>query len=399
MTSAKGAGGSGITEMNILQVVESCGAGVGRHVRGLCEGLVVLGHRVTVAYAPYRLDAAFRQFMIDQRHQIDFVPLKLRREVSPKSDLASLVQLRRLVKQKGPFDVIHGHSSKGGAIARLAGRWSGTPTVYTPHSLIMSSPQMSWTKFVAYSAAEYVLGNWATSKMIAVSEDERALILKLKLIPEERITLINNGLDDRTFAVFNTRGGQEVVDEMPLTFGSIMRFSVQKAPGHLVEAFARLVRMLPQTPMRLVVAGDGELFAEVRERVQAGGLSEKISLLGWSTDPSKVLCECDVFVLSSLYEGFSYAILEAMAAGLPIVSTDVFGTRETIAQVPGNVLVPAGDPTALARGMERMVNLALRDPCRKALGEIGQANYDHVRSHFTQSETTHRTLRTYKELC
>ena len=388
-----------MAEMNILQVVESCGAGVGRHVRGLCEGLVASGHRMTVAYAPHRTDAAFRQFIVTQRDHIDFVPLKLGREISLRSDLASLVQLLRLIKQKGPFDVIHGHSSKGGAIARLAGRRSGIPTVYTPHSLILSSPEISGAKRTAYTLVERVLGACATSKMIAVSEDERDFILKLKLVPSERVALIYNGIDDQTFAYFSGLGvDRRATDEGPLTFGSIMRFSAQKAPEHLLEAFVLLARRLPQVPLRLVVAGDGELLADVQGRARASGVGEKISLLGWRTDVANVLRGYDVFVISSLYEGLSYATLEAMAAGLPIVSTDVFGTKETAARVPGNVVVSAGDPAALARGMQRMVDPASRGSSRRALEEIGRANQDYVHSRFNQGESVRRTLQIYQEL-
>lgn len=385
--------------MNILQVVEASGAGVGRHVRGLCESIVDQGHRVTLAYAPHRTDEAFRQFLSDRRNEIAFVPLRLRREVSPVSDLASVFRLLSLMKRKGPFDVVHGHSSKGGAIARLAGYWSGIPTVYTPHSLVMSSPEISSTKVAAYSMIERILGNWATSRIVAVSEDERDFIRKLKLVPDERIVLISNGVDDQDIRYFSERRTtREVADEKPLTFGSVMRFSAQKAPGRLVEAFVRLSTAIPQVPIRLVIAGDGELFNDVERQVRESGLGERISLLGWRTDSREVLLGLDVFVLSSLYEGGSYAILDAMAAGLPTVSTAVFGTKETVAQVPGNVLVPAGDSVSLARGMERMVTLIPRDSSRKALEEIGRANHDYARLRFRQSETTRCTLEVYREL-
>lgn len=385
--------------MNILEVVESCGAGVGRHVRGLCEGAVAQGHRVTVAYAPHRLDEAFRQFVSDRKNGVSFAPLRLRREVSPASDLAGVFRLVCLIQHKGPFDVIHGHSSKGGAIARLAGRWSGIPTVYTPHSLIMSSPEVSGTKVIAYTLAERTLGNWATSKMIAVSEDEREFIIKLKLTPKERVALVGNGVEDRDFEYFaGRRAARKDAAERPLTFGSVMRFSTQKAPGHLVEAFVRMSSAMPKVPMRLVIAGDGELFPLVKRQVQESGLGEKISLLGWKTNTRDILLGFDVFVLASLYEGGSYAVLDAMAAGLPMVTTDVFGVEETVARVPGNVVVPVEDPVALARGMEQMVDLASSGSSRKTLEEIGQANHDYARSRFKQSETTRRTLEIYREL-
>jgi glycosyltransferase involved in cell wall biosynthesis len=385
--------------VKVLQVVEACGAGVGRHVRALCEDLTAQGHHVTVAYAPYRADAAFRQFMIDQRNEIAFVPLKFRREVSPKSDLMSLVELRRLLRHKGPFDVVHGHSSKGGAIARLAGRWSGLPTVYTSHGLNMASPRTSRAKRAANAWAERILGYGATSEVIAVSRGEREFILKLKLTPRKRVALINNGVDVRDLDYFaEHRIARGAIDEKPLTFGSIMRFSPPKTPGDLVEAFARLCVAMPGFPMQLSMVGDGELLAGVQRQVEESGLNERVSLPGWRTDPKKVMLGFDVFVLSSLSEGGSYTILDAMAAKLPVVSTNVFGTQETIAQVPGNVLVPAGDPDALAGGMHRMVNLVLGSSSREALEEIGQTNHDYVRRNFRQSETTRRTVEIYREL-
>lgn len=386
-------------KVKVLQVVEACTAGVGRHVRGLCEDLTAQGHQVTVAYAPYRADAAFEKFIMVHRNEIDFVPLKLRREISPESDLASLGRLLRLMWHKGPFDVVHGHSSKGGAIARLAGRLFGLPTVYTPHGLNMASPSVARAKLAANALVERILGYGATSKIISVSEGEREFILKLKLTPQQRVCLINNGVDVRDLDYFSKhRVARGAIDEKPLTFGSVMRFSPPKTPGHLVEAFDRLCTAMPYLPMRLSIAGDGELLAGIRRQVRERGLNEKVSLLGWRTDVNKLMLGFDMFVLSSLSEGGSYTVLDAMAAGLPVVSTKVFGTKETIAQVPGNVLVPAGDPDTLARGMQRMANLVLGRSPRRALEQIGQANRDYVRSHFTQSDSTRRTLEVYRHL-
>jgi glycosyltransferase involved in cell wall biosynthesis len=386
--------------MNILEVVEACNAGVGRHVRGLSEGLIARGHQVTVAYAPHRVDESFRGFVTAHQNSIRFVSLSARREVSPVSDLQSVFQLLRVIKRKGPFDVVHGHSSKGGAIARIAGRRFGIPTVYTPNSLITSSPEISKPKSAFYTSIEYVLGRSATSRLIAVSGDEREFVLKHKLVPSNRVAVIENAIDDVDFEGFAEEGDYEGMSRKPLTFGSTMRFSAQKAPGHLIEAFVRVNEMLPQLPMRLVMAGDGELFAEVKRQVEASGLDEKVSLLGWRTDIGMVLRELDVFVISSLYEsGLSYSTMEAMAARLPIISTSVFGTKGTLPQVPGNVLVPVGDPATLAEGMKRMATLTEPGSLRRALRKIGQENRDYVQAHFMQSDITHRTIELYQELC
>jgi glycosyltransferase involved in cell wall biosynthesis len=129
-------------------------------------------------------------------------------------------------------------------------------------------------------------------------------------------------------------------------------------------------------------------------------LSDKISLLGWRSDVREVLHELDVFVVSSVYEsGLSYAIMEAMAAKLPIVSTDVFGVRGTLSKVPGNILVPTGNPDAIAEGMKRIATLAEPKSLRGSLQSIGQDNHEYVRTHFRQSQVTRLVLQTYQEVC
>jgi glycosyltransferase involved in cell wall biosynthesis len=383
--------------MNILEVVEACNAGVGRHVRSLCEDLVAQGHRLTVAYSPLRADEAFQQFVGGWQDRIHFVPINVSREVSPISDSGGVVALMQLIRREGPFDVIHGHSSKAGAIGRIAGRLFGIPTFYTPHSLILASPEISRSEAIVYAQLERVLGHWATSRIIAVSEDERDFILKHRLAPVDRIVVIPNAVDDRDLQCLPKRVACKDLGQEPLTFGAAMRFSPQKAPMNLVEAFKLLSYALPQVPMRLVIAGDGELFSATEERVREYGLSDKISLLGWRQEIREVFRELDVFVVSSLYEGFSYSVIEAMAAGLPVVCTNVFGTKETVSRIPGNVIVPAASPRALADGMKRMATMNKPGSLRRSLRSLGQRNHEYVRLRFRQSEVTRRTLEAYRE--
>ena len=385
--------------MNLLEVVECCSAGVGRHVRSLCEGLATEGHRVTVVYAPSHADRAFLRFVDTWSGDIRFVALDMRREVSSVSDLRALAQLLRLIRQGGPFDVIHGHSSKGGALARIAGRTLGVPTVYTPHGLVLASPKLSRTEYFVYTWIERLLGHLATSKFITVSEDESEFASKLRLIPKGRVTLIEHGLNHQDFEYLS----EEIIDkdfsQKPLTFGSVLRFCPEKAPGQLVEAFIHLVGALPQIPMRLVMAGDGELFEDVKRQVDKRGLKERISLPGWTTDPKELLREFDIFVLSSLTEAaLPYSALEAMAAGRPIVSTNVFGVRRMLPRIPGNVMVSVGEPDALTEGMKQMITPTEANSLRQSLREIGQGNRDYVQTHFLQAETTRRTINLYSSL-
>jgi glycosyltransferase involved in cell wall biosynthesis len=383
--------------MKILQVVEACNAGVGRHIRDLCTGLISQGHRVIVAYSPHRTDEAFRQFVLNRQSEIRFVPLNVRREVSIASDLRGIIQVRRLINREGPIDVVHGHSSKGGAIARIASRWSNLPAVYTPHSMLVISPKIPKKQAIFYTWVERILGYWATSQIIAVSEEERDFILELNVAPEERVTVIRNGISNADFDYLPENIVEEDVHLKPLTFGAALRFTTQKAPGCLIEAFAQLDQDVPELPMCLLIAGDGELFAETKRQVEVSGLGDKVRLLGWKTDIKELLREVDIFVVSSLYEsGLSYSTMEAMAAGLPIVSTKVFGTKRTIGEVPGNVLVSVGDASALAAGIKRMIQMTSHRSLRRTLQEIGRANRDYARTQLTLSDVTSHSLDVYR---
>jgi glycosyltransferase involved in cell wall biosynthesis len=387
--------------LRILHVVEACAAGVGRHVIGLSKGMVEAGHRVHVAYSPRRLDGAFEKFIRDYEGKIRFYPLELGREVSPVSDLRETFRLFRVMRREGPFDIVHGHSSKGGAVARIAGRLAGIPTVYTPNGLIVSSPELRGAKRFFYASVERILGYFATTRFVAVCEDEGKLVSDLRLAPKGRVVVIENAIEDDDLAAWGggpDAGAENGAENGPLTFGATMRFSAQKAPRNLIEAFARFLGARPEVAARLVVAGDGELFEEVSGEVRERGLEDEIFLLGWRTDTKEILHSFDVFVLPSLYEGFSYAVLEAMAAGLPIVSTDVFGAKDTVARVPGNVVVPVGDSAALAGGMEKILASSGGGDLREKLRSVGAANRKYVRENFRQSEITARVVALYREV-
>ncbi|MGI8649116.1 MAG: glycosyltransferase family 4 protein [Rubrobacter sp.] len=379
--------------MRILQVIEATGAGVGRHVRTLSEGLALLGHEVHVVYAPLRLDEAFRGFIQKGEGMgIRFSEMDVGREISPAGDLNAVRRVVEVARRYGPFDIVHGHSSKGGAIGRAAARIARVPAVYTPHSMILSSPDISRKKIALYTTAERVLGYGATSCLIAVSEDEGDFIRDLNVVPRARIRVIPNALRDEDFSYFNPEGhcGE---GQRPLIFGATMRFSAQKAPLNLVEAFAQARKASPDTPMRLKIAGDGELLEECRKRVGELGLKGEVHLPGWVAGPGEFLGGLDVFVVSSHYEaGISYSTMEAMAAGLPVVSTKVFGASLVVG-AGENLIVPTGDVRALSRAIEWMARVS-----GETLGSIGRANHEHARRNFDQEQATCRTLAIYREL-
>jgi glycosyltransferase involved in cell wall biosynthesis len=386
--------------LNLLHIVESTLAGVGRHARYLCLDLAERGHQVTLAYSKKRLDAQFRQFVAETR-SVRCLSVNMERSPHPVHDVRSVSSLQTILKQYGPFDIIHGHSSKGGALARIVGRLNALPTVYTPNGLIMASPDLSVLERAIYTTIEWGLGRLATSAIIAVCEDEKQLMLQLGLQREERVFTIENTLTDTDYQTIEAVAVAHKPSDQ-FTFGAMMRFSEQKDPENLVRAFHRFRQSytLP-FPVRVVVAGDGPLFSKVQALVRERDLVGPIELLGWQTETYKLMKSFDALVLPSNYEGFSYMILEAMAAGLPIVSTNISGSSDTVGKVPGNIIVPHSNPAALAEGMYRMIAPARETglaKLREGLAAIGQANNVYVRQQFHQSVATEKTLKLYYSL-
>jgi glycosyltransferase involved in cell wall biosynthesis len=149
---------------------------------------------------------------------------------------------------------------------------------------------------------------------------------------------------------------------------SVGRLEPQKNPLGLIDAFAMAYR--GGQPWRLLMAGEGSLRAAACERARHHGIADRVHFLGARTDIPDVLCASDIFALASLWEGSPIAVMEAMAARLPVIVTAVGGMAELVEQGRSGVLAPPGDPQAVA---EAIAVLAADPPRRRALGETGAA--------------------------
>jgi len=175
--------------------------------------------------------------------------------------------------------------------------------------------------------------------------------------------VIYNGIPTSQFSALpNQQGEREDV-----TFLHIGRFSPQKNHKLLIEAFALALEECPK--MRLWLVGDGELWSVVKKLVAEKGLQPQVSFLGIRTDVPELLNWCDIFVLSSDWEGLPLTVLEAMAAGRAVISTSVGGVPELVEDGVNGILVPLGDAKALAQAFLRLANKP--ELCR-CMGREGQ---------------------------
>jgi glycosyltransferase involved in cell wall biosynthesis len=287
---------------------------------------------------------------------IRYVELRhVRRQIHAWHDALALVELVRLCRQVRP-DVVHSHSSKMGVLGRLAGWVARVPVrVLTVHG---------WS-FAAYDGLAGRLFLWIerlmrplTTAVVCVAEETREQGLAAQACDPRRTVVIPNAVDVRSF--HPARGGR-----WNARIIGIGRFAYPKDFTTLLEALARV-----PGPCHMVLVGDGPALPAVAAAVQKEGLSERVELLGARADIPELLSLSDVFVLSSRSEGFPVSILEAMAAGLPAVATDVGGVAEAVEDGETGFLVPPADSEALARALERLVSDA---DLRRRLGAAGRA--------------------------
>jgi glycosyltransferase involved in cell wall biosynthesis len=333
----------------VLLVVESSGGGTGRHVLDLAEGLTQRGADVHVIYSTGRVDQLFLERLAELRG-VRHLAMVMRTSPHP-SDLKVVKTVRRYLREFGPFDVIHGHSSKGGAIARLAAVGTGVAAFYTLHGLIMMDPLLPRWKWLFYLTIERGLA-LRTARIIAVSPEEERAALHLGL-GSSRVTLIPNGIGNfKLTSRAEARLAMGVPDDA-IVIGFVGRLVEQKAPEVLIEAFATTVKKFPRA--RLAVVGSGPMEAELRELAERLGVANKIIWLG-ARDARGVLAGFDLFALASRKEGLPYVILEAMSAGLPIVATSSAGVEILVISESNGIVVPPDDANAFAEGLIRLVS-------------------------------------------
>jgi glycosyltransferase involved in cell wall biosynthesis len=341
--------------LRILQVCEASGGGVGRHTIDLCRGMLAAGCEVHLVYSPDRIDGAFREGLAELT-ALKLKEISMRRKPHPH-DFAVVAQVRRYVQEQGPFDIIHGQSSKGGAIARLVGMLTSTPTVYTPHCIVTMAPTFGRFLRGAFRWVEWLLA-YRTSAIIAVSQDERDHIRTLG-IPASKVRLINNGVESLT--EFDRQAVRTSLQLSPsaLIVGFIGRFSAQKNPELLLKAFAAVAPEVPQA--RLAFIGSGELEESLRTLAGYLGVSEKVDWLGYRVG-YPCMPAFDVLAIPSRYEAFPYVMIEGVACQLPILITAVGGTRGVIEHGENGLVIPSEDvPAATAALRQLLTSAKLRE--------------------------------------
>lgn len=345
--------------MNILYIVESAATGVARHLLDLIDGVRAAGHRVAVIYSPAREDGIFRAGRERlSRDGIDFHAVPMRRAPGPW-DWGAVLAARRYIAAKGPFDVIHGHSSKGGMIARLAGIGARARIVYTPHAISTLDPALPPLKRFVYGAGERALAQ-LTDFVVAVSTGEGAHLEALGVSPAKIRVVFNRIEPPKRPRTREDVRAELALRDCDLAIGFVGRLGAHKGIDVMIAAFAKARAAHPA--LRLILIGDGEGREEAKRQAADLGCDPDIRWLG-AREALGYYAGFDLLAQPSRYEGLSYTMLEAAGVGLPIVATDVSGTRDVIEDgKTGIVVARVGDVDAFAAALNEIAgNKSLRD--------------------------------------
>ncbi|MDQ1710981.1 MAG: hypothetical protein QOE45_431 [Frankiaceae bacterium] len=326
--------------MRVALLLTQGGGGPADHVADVAPALVARGHEVVVLMpdgaAALRIEAAgVRRLALS---------LTSARDVRGVASLASL--LRRLRP-----DVLHAHDRRAGLYGRLLGRALHVPRlVYTLHGvpdglsyLVAGNAAAARERpldRLRYLSFERRLSSWSGAVVVTPSNATAEYLRRCVRLPADRVRVVPNGIDAKAYAVPSR-------DPLPrrrvLWLGLMDRV---KRVDVLLDALAEC------PDVDAVLAGDGPLRASLEAR--AAGLGDRVTFAGFVADPRGLLAACDTFVLPSAAENAPLALLRAMAAGLAPVATRVGGVPEVVRDEVDGLLVPPGDPAALAAALRSL---------------------------------------------
>jgi len=303
-----------------------------------------------------------------------------------KGDLRVLYRLARLIRAERP-DLIHAFLGVANLASSLAGRLVGVPVI------VWSYRDVEVWKSQAHWLVDRAGARWAEA-ITCCSDAVRQFVLARLGGPASKMVTIHNGVDLEAFRAPGVASRPELsLRDGGCVIGTVTRLDEpKKGLTVLLHALAALARREGLPPWQCLLVGDGPARARLEALAAELGLSGRVVFAGMRRDVPRVLPALDLFVCPSLYEGFGIAIVEAMAAGRPVVASAVGGIPEIVVDQDTGLLVPPGDATALAEAMAAL--LARPDQAR----QMGLRGRERARKMFSIETTVERHRQLYETL-
>lgn len=316
----------------------------------------------------------------------------LKNEINPSNDFLALREIISLLKSED-FAIVHTHNSKAGILGRLAARWCRVPViVHTMHSCVFRYPNLNFFQRSFF----YIIEKWTagfTDKIIAISPTLETIFIESGIAPPEKIATIYSGIGLESFRVATDLVQKKRslgIAEGELVVGTVSRLAEGKGHKYIIQAIPLIVAQVPH--VKFVFVGDGPARFELEDLADQLRVRDKIIFTGERNDVPELLQAFDIFCLVSLYEGMGRVILEAQAAGKPVVATKIGGIPDIVLENKTAFLIKPKDSTGLADNLIRL----LKD--EKLRTEMSQAARGFIDYHFSLQKMVEDIMRVYNEL-
>jgi glycosyltransferase involved in cell wall biosynthesis len=366
--------------VKILRVIDRLNVGgPAIHAALTARGLNHDGVTTVLVTGEIEPGEADMSYLLDEYHVERVLIPSLGRELRPLRDLATAWKLWRVMRRVRP-DVVHTHKAKAGAIGRVVALLAGVPVrVHTYHGHVFRG-YFGPAKTRVFLAVERALAHLTTRLVVPAPALVDELAGEYRIARVDRFTVVPLGFDLAPFARAEAHRGElrarlGVADGVRLV-GIVGRMVPVKDHATFIAAAALLAAR--RSDVHFVFIGGGELEAAVRADLDQRALTSRAHMLGWSRGLERIYADLDVVALSSRNEGTPVALIEAMAAGVPVAATRVGGVADILAHGARGELAPPGDAPALSAAIERALSDASRARAARLRAGI-MAEFGHER--------------------
>lgn len=299
-------------------------------------------------------------------------------------DYFAFLKVAKILRQEN-IDIIHTHNTQPFIDGTIGAIFSNTRTlVHTDHARNFPDKKR-------YMFAEWLMSKYAY-KVVGVSEHTSQNLVNYEKISKNKIITIPNGIDESIYNIKINKDNKKKelgIDPSSPVIGLGVRLTQQKGITYLLKAMTSIISAFPD--ITLLIAGQGESESELKNEAKELGVDKNIRFIGPRMDMPEILKILDLYVLPSIFEGLPMVLLEAMAAGCPIVATDVGGNSMAVIDGKTGVLVETKRPQLLADAIIRLLN----DP--ELRDEYAKNAYERFKAEFTVATMTTRYENLYSE--
>ncbi len=276
------------------------------------------------------------------------------------------------------FDILHSYLFHANIIGRVCGRIAGIP-------IIISSIRVCEKKKQYHLWMDRIT-SWMVNLEICVSKEVKNFTIEKANISEHKLKIVENGIPDSFLDAVTSYRNKKAHS---LVVGTVARLSEQKGIKYLLHAAKRIIEQFPS--ITVIIAGSGPLSSQLKELSTKLNISRNVKFIGFRNDIPELLSVIDIFVLPSLWEGMPNVVLEAMAAGKPVIATDTGGSKDLIDSNINGVLVEPGNSEALAEAILKL----LGDPAQRQ--RLGESAREKVKERFPIDKMVSKTEQVYTQ--